>query len=156
MKLNGGGRGRAIKDPTVVHLKRTLKSLNDGIADYFVAWNEHLSTGLRSSTELRDRRDELDAAIRKFMDDVQQHVRYVEDPDDPVVRSCEGLFANAKGHLKRLRKNALDAQTSGVSSEQDVLREQYRRAAELDRQTREDTSSVRTVSGGLPGLGKRR
>lgn len=137
-----GGRARTIKDPMVLHLRRRLKSIGADVEAYVVDRNDDLSKKQGLSMELRDRRDKLDATVRQLMDQLKEHARYVEDPNDPAIRTCDGLYANAKGYLKRLRTAPPAARRVSASRGPDPLRERYR--------------GVRTVSGGLPGLGKRR
>lgn len=110
----------------------------------------------RPEPELRQRWKELDTALVQLMEELTRHQRYVEDPDDPSIRRCANLHAQAKGCLRALRRASRKIDRLPASPGQDALRERYRSAAELDQATREEQCSVRTVSGGLPTLGKRR
>lgn len=141
-------RARNIADPIVVHLRRRLRAVTAEIEEFIGEHRRQSADGRALSSQLRQRGETLADTTRTLMDDIKAHLRYIEDPDDPAVAKCRNMHAHAAGCLNRIRK-----QLNSSSARESAARAQ--KNARRDRQTGE-SSSVYTITGGLPGLGKRR
>lgn len=153
-------------DPSIVHFRRTLRALSAEIDAHVNLCAAQPGERLRLSSGVRDRHAKLEARVRDLMAQIKRHQAYIEHPDDPAAKKCAGLYANAKGCLRRLAKaqpgrggrpvggsaRSRDGRCRPPDPTQD--------APEAERQERYEERygecSVRTVSGGLPGLGRRR
>jgi hypothetical protein len=100
----------------------------------------------------------------RFVLQLQELLTQIDhDVEDPALRAA--LLRRARAALdalatptaaKRWLKTQHPAQVpTGDTNRKPSRRERIRAGLEIDRQSRRSDGSVRTVSGGLPGLGKR-
>ncbi|WP_157606554.1 hypothetical protein [Saccharomonospora cyanea] len=143
-------RARDIADPMVVHLRRRSKAVTAEVETFMVEQRRQPPGGL-----LRERGEALQETLRALVADIEAHLRYLEDPDDPAVTKCHNMRAHATACLNRVRKVMRRSTNARREPQPDTPAARAREAAELDRRTSEESSSVHTITGGLPGLGKR-
>lgn len=128
-------------DVVLLALKRRMKVLAADVRTCLADHQRHVSGNRAVPAELDRRKRDLGAALSALKEEVRQRLLYLDEPDEATVKRGENLMAHAQGCLRALKK---------VPPVKPV--KLHVRKVE---QRRKRSNSVRTVSGGLPTLGRR-
>lgn len=141
----------SLKRRALEALKRDLRSVE--VSKFLSERDQRLRSGRDIGSETTTRQDVLDARLRSLADAVRRQVSHKRDRDVILARIQRNRVSlERRPKQKEPRQLRLVQKPSTVKSQRARLRE----AIEMDeRERREQRSSIRTVSGGLPGLGNR-
>lgn len=137
----------------------TLQKLKRDVSKHVSKRNASLLDGRPLTAEGRAHERSLASAIGRFASRVRRYRDSIPGPASHARRvKLNRILKNIEAVKNALHKEpspqkvyqAMEARMRHATSSQ----ERYRLAAELDRRSRADNRGVRTVSGGLPSLGK--